>query len=445
MKIFSYGEFSKKLIYPFLMAFSVFLLSNTREIIRKFTLTTLSNGEQLKFTHHPFYMTWLCYFSKLIFVVLVFIQKRKLNNKEKTEGNLEKEKIKLIDPTQSLASTKTEYKEEESIPSFQAITGLPRKAKIKLILLFIGLHLCEGSAITASFAVKEIELTFLELIIRGLLILFTMFFSMKILKYKYSKHHFFGISFIILGIFTYSLCECLNISGKKVTDVRAWISYILIIFLVQIVTALQECIEKYMMDYKYISPYFILSVEGVIGFVVQTLSLIIVSNLVYCQNTNYYCYRNPDNDYRAEDFIYTSKLIFSNFRVVICIIGLIIFYFFFDLFRIKTNQIFSPTHRSIGDTFGSFLYWIANFFLNAFGLFGEGLGSGVAFNLVYIASYLVIIFGVAIFLELVILNCCGLEVNTEFMIKKRAKEEEEFVMQQVTQFTKNDKPVLPSK
>ena len=279
MKVFSFGECSKKLIYPFLMAISVFFLSNTREIIRTFPLGILSNGKTLKFTHHPFYLTWLCYFSKLLFVILFFIQKRKVTNNKKLEDSPEREEITQIDPTQSVDTTKIEKKEEDSTAPFQAITDLPRKEKIKLILLFVALHFCEASAITASLAVKEIELTFLELIIRGLLILFTMFFSMKILKYKYAKHHFFAITFIILGIFIYSLCECLNLSDS--TDdinVRAWISYIICIFIVQIVTALQECVEKYMMDYKYLSPYFILSVEGIVGFIVETIILIIVSN-----------------------------------------------------------------------------------------------------------------------------------------------------------------------
>ena len=441
MKVLSFGECSKKLIYPFLMAISVFLLSNTREIIRTFDLGKLSNGDTLKFTHHTFYLTWLCYFSKLLFVILFFIQKRKVTNNKKLEDSPEKEEITQIDPTQSVDATKIEKKEEDST-SFQAIVDLPRKAKIKLILLFVALHFCEGMAISASLAVKEIELTFLELIIRGLLILFTMFFSMKILKYKYAKHHFLAITFIILGIFIYSLCECLNLSDSTDNiNVRAWISYIICIFIVQILTALQECIEKYMMDYKYLSPYFILSVEGIVGFIVETIILIIVSNVIDCQETNFYCKKNPDINYRAEDFIYTTKLIFTHYQVLLCIIGMIIMYFFFDIFRIKTNQFFSPTHRSIGDTVGSFLFWIVNFFCQVLNWFGMYVKGSAAFNLAYVASYLIIIFGVAIFLELIIFNFCGLNVNTEFMIKKRAKEEEEFLIE-ATKYTQNNKKIL---
>ena len=120
---------------------------------------------------------------------------------------------------------------------------------------------------------------------------------------------------------------------------------------------------------------------------------------------------------------------------------MIIIYFFFDIFRIKTNQIFSPTHRSIGDTVGSFLFWIVNFFFQALNWFGMHVKGSLAFNLAYVASYLIIIFGVAIFLELIILNFCGLNVNTEFMIKKRAKEEEEFLIE-ATKYTQNNKKIL---
>ena len=84
--------------------------------------------------------------------------------------------------------------------------------------------------------------------------------------------------------------------------------------------------------------------------------------------------------------------------MLFCILGSLVSYTFYDIFRIKTNQEYSPTHRSIGDTLGSFFFWIVLVIMKCFNWFDFEFIGSAAFSLIYLVSYLIILIGV-IFIE----------------------------------------------
>lgn len=439
MKVLLIGEFTSKLIYPFLMAISLLVLYFSREVIRTPVLDTLPDNREVKFTHHPFYLTWLCYISKLFVLIPFFIQRKKLNDtpiKKNTSNSIQVDTLNEQTITQ-------ESRRGETGSEIDRIKELPTKGKVKLFFLFFALHLCESSAITAGLAIKEIELPFLDLIIRGCLIYFTTFFSFIILKTKYARHHFLGIILISIGMLIYTIVEYTTLKANnelsKYAQNNGWIFYLIFITFVQICSALQECIEKYMMENKYFSPYFIISCEAVMGFVIETGILITVSTVAYCYADNYYCFMNPKLDYKSENFMNTTKIIFSNPIMLFCILGSLVSYTFYDIFRIKTNQEYSPTHRSIGDTLGSFFFWIVLVIMKCFNWFDFEFIGSAAFSLIYLVSYLIILIGVYVFLEIILLHFCSLDRNTKYMIKKRAEIENQYLLSE-----QEDKKILYS-
>ena len=87
------------------------------------------------------------------------------------------------------------------------------------------------------------------------------------------------------------------------------------------------------------------------------------------------------------------------------LLALFISFFFFNIFRIQTNAQCSPTHRSIADILGYFLYWLIRFI--------EYLDPTDMHDTPYCfyggLAYIVMIIGVHIYLELIILNICGIQ------------------------------------
>ena len=92
-----------------------------------------------------------------------------------------------------------------------------------------------------------------------------------------------------------------------------------------------------------------------------------------------------------------------------------------NTFRMLTNQCYSPTHRAIGDTLSSFLFWIIQLCIESF----REEENSVWINFIKGGTYIMIYFGIFIFLELIIIMRCGMDKNTTDMIINRVDVEEE--------------------
>ena len=91
----------------------------------------------------------------------------------------------------------------------------------------------------------------------------------------------------------------------------------------------------------------------------------------------------------------------------------------FNTFRLLTNQKYSPAHRVIADVFQTFLYWIVGIIVSS----ASGTLHSLDYYLVSGIAYLVVILGVLIYIEMLVIDWCGLGANTRIQIEDRQTEE----------------------
>ena len=255
-----------------------------------------------------------------------------------------------------------------------------------------------------------------------MLIIYTAIVSKWNLKFKFYTHHYVGVFLIIIAFVIYTISDLINhyiIIGEYNLGL-----IIPILILNQISTAIQECTEKYLMDFKFYSPFSLLFFEGLTSFIVISLLFYPLSKL-NCPKTGVFCQiKDEAIVQKVEDFFETLDIIKSNAGIALMAIIYMFSYFFYNLIRIYTNKTFSPCHRSVADLFASFLTWIITTIL----AYKEKLGI-IRFFDVASVSYTLFMYcfstlSVLIFLEMVIISACGMGTGTEVNILRRAKDEE---------------------
>ena len=326
------------------------------------------------------------------FTFFFFLIQKKLNkNKEKNPERLSSSNIRPIETTKKITITK-------------------RKLFLwTLLFSFLGYF-----EFTSSSILKETQFTFFCLSIRGFYIFFSTLISIKKLGYKYYKHHFLAILVIFVGIIIYSGSEVqFNIVSIK-TLYREVYVYIIVVILSQFMVAVEECSEKYLMHLKFVSPFLLLSLEGIIGAIMSGLTFIPFS-LLDCPNKVYFCSNTvPTLKIRKiEPFLSTWGFILRHYEIGLLLLAVFISMISYESFRILLNQRFSPSHRSIADVAGCFVEWII--------LLCGSPKFEVWYYIIGFIGYFIIMFGVMVYLEIIILNFCGLNANTDKEISGRAE------------------------
>ena len=235
-------------------------------------------------------------------------------------------------------------------------------------------------------------------------------FSTLILHYNYYRHHFVGGFIVFIGILIYSIFSFLQ---------KSWTiepNNFLLLGLT-ILSSLLDVIEKYLMDFKYLSPYLIIATEGLIGTIIIPLFFLFINTFI-CTSFISICNVSQEP---VNELINTINGLFIRTEYIIGIILFIIGVFFFNLFGILTTKAYSPTHRSISDTITSLIIWIltSHIFKNYLKTEEEKFDTIIVKSI----SYIVIFFGLLIFLEIIIIDVFDLNRNTTKYINKRIEEE----------------------
>lgn len=252
-------------------------------------------------------------------------------------------------------------------------------------------------------------------------IFFVCFLNNKILHLKFHRHHFLGLLVNSIGIFLnifIGIKLIIRLFGDDVVD-----TLIVILPIINcILLSLQECLEKYMLDYKYVSPYAILSFEGIVGVVFIGI-LTFIADSIPCGNlTELLCagIDGKEGNRHLEDIslIFNQITIFPNF---IYFLVLMLAFYCYDIAKVLTHQHFSPVHRYIGDAFGYMLIWFYLFIVMSIinksdripgiAIFGTTIG----FVLIFIGSF--------IYLEIIVIKACNLDKNTKKEIALRDNDE----------------------
>ena len=169
MALLSINKIQKVMIYPLLMVITHILDKVLIDLINSYVSSKMRNYDDMssyKYIEfiHKLFITYIMFFSESLAIVLYFIQRKR------TFG-----------------------------ASRQKMEMIPGKFKDKFIVFLL---------ITLVFAVDCIStfvqiylsdsvLSFFDMILRGVTLFLATLLSMKILHYKYYRHHWFG--FLIFG------------------------------------------------------------------------------------------------------------------------------------------------------------------------------------------------------------------------------------------------------
>ena len=147
-------------------------------------------------------------------------------------------------------------------------------------------------------------------------------------------------------------------------------------------------------------------------------------NRIPCPKDSSFCDNETDDKtIMIEDCLSTIRLLFSYKEYIIGTILIFIGICGFNIFRMITIQIYSTTHRILTDIIKSFLLWV--FVSLIFHSYFQ-VKEVDTFRIIIIKaiSYLIVFIGLIIFLEIVIINLCGLNKNTIQSIVRRTEIED---------------------
>ena len=404
MPLFQFGLLRRKFKYPLIMC-SFYLLEQFFFLCYIKEVKSPENGDQETFSpiYHPFILVWLRFIVQMFGIIPLLIQS-KLSKSDKIQTIIQ-------------VPENAEGKEGKSQFSW------------RILLILIGLSLSES--ITNAFGIifDNFPYSLFKICSQTLLIIFTSLICVRFLKYEYFKHHNLSIVLIFCASILYSIFDTLENNGSLKANSFIHIGQVLIVLILR---GSQECIEKWLMDKKYLSPYFIMFIEGLSGFIFTTLFIPLYSKIPCHEEKVYYCQGKE-----VEHFLFSMKTILSDSWYVIFLILYMISNYFFMIFKFFTNKSLSPSHRSISDILGLFCIWVLRRTIleEAFKLKeitgsinkGESIKNTpqVAVDIVKFISYLVMIFAMFIFLEILILPFCNFETNTDSEIDSRSFKERE--------------------
>ena len=251
--------------------------------------------------------------------------------------------------------------------------------------------------------------------IRIIQIVFLCFLCKIFLKYSIHRHHIASIIIIGIGM---SLV-CLDTYSNITISSRIIIEAVLYL-LCYLLNAIQDVIEKHIMEKEYISPFGLLFYEGLFGI----LFLFILFCISFCI---------PAYWHEADTIGQCILEIFSFFFVEQPLLILYLFLFIlvsvgYNLFIVLTNYYFSPSHINVSDTLSSIITWILTVITNQ--------STNFTSNWYYVSKifgFILIFLGSLTYNEIIICHIYKLDENTKKQIIERAKKlgEENFSIEDI--------------
>ena len=95
------------------------------------------------------------------------------------------------------------------------------------------------------------------------------------LNMKYYIHHVIGFIILLLGLFGYGLIE----SAQYIKSINTIKTQYFVFLLIYLIISLEGNIEKYLLDYEYVSSHLIVALEGLFGLILSVFATFILINL----------------------------------------------------------------------------------------------------------------------------------------------------------------------
>ena len=380
-KILYFGSLNRKLIFPVLAAFFYFviMIDNDYEL---YLIKYLISKKGVLYGTHIFVESMCMFIAEFTTIVLYVIQNK----------TSKRYSVMITIPKKNEATN--------NALSYVIIAGLI----VLLSLLDFSAFILAKFILFKSPPIKNTFSLLFILIIIGL--------SVLILNTKYYRHHAVGIFIISFGLIIHSITDFSFIKGNHI------IFELFCMLCSDILPAVQDVLEKYLMVTKFVDLFLMLACEGIAGIVLVTISSLLFANKT-CTFENYYDF--CVNEAKIDNIKYALKFIRYHYQYIIYYSVKIISLICYNIFRILTNFHYTPAHFVIYNTMLKVMVFIYNLVKPLFIedqpslSFKEVLGTSIA--------YIIEMFGVAVFLELMIIGIWGINKNIESEIMKREIEE----------------------
>ena len=300
----------------------------------------------------------------------------------------------------SLASSNTEKEKQNN----------KRKSTVSSILMIILFTILDlYPSIFSSMILKEIpynksEETETYFVTSAAMVKMFRFIYFSMLMYFFFRNPLFihqklGIAIIVIGILCILIIgEFLRIWGGT-TNVGYLLLYILVYLVNYFFSSSKAIIAKWLMDFKYFSPYLLLTIIGFIKLIMASISYVIIQ---YGFKGCSYNFCNSFSGFFKKE-IFDDKTIYF----VLLFIGNMLTRIFYML----TINFLSPVYIGIADGIGAMCIWIMFIIIN------DTNHPGLL--ILTIVFFILIIFGGMIYTENLILSFCGLDKDTKESIIQR--------------------------
>ena len=310
--------------------------------------------------------------------------------------------------------TKKQEKKEQFFMSIKLIRNEeddtyyygPKDNKIKIIfLIFIAAFLDIVIFYIDTGALSKLKVLSSSISMRlyGFATIAASFTYVYTLKLPLYKHHKFSLIIIGICLIVIIVTEYFFQKMDTTMDYIKFTFALLFIIASQILVSIQDSIEKYLFEYNYMSPFVVLMYEGLFGFAL----------------TFFFFFTG---DYFHDIIkIYNKKTIVGE---KILLIFLLFLYMILsglkNIFRVVTIKIYSPMESIL-------TYYIINplyfpYYVIKLGDFKDKYKDKI--NGLYLALNTIIAVIISlcgcIYVEFIILYCCGLESGTHYQISERA-------------------------
>ena len=226
--------------------------------------------------------------------------------------------------------------------------------------------------------------------------IFLSLFSYIVLKIKLYIHQYLTIGImIILGI-------SINVINLYDVEDKNRYKNILLVLLIEIIYSLSMVINKFLMEYRFCSPYEISFSQGIFGLIINTILLTIFSHIEMknekYQNIEYMGKKYLDNFYQ-----FTKGI---NIKIILVFIVSMICRLSFNLFSIITVKNYTPSHIALILLIGEITF-----------IFNSEIDWKFFAKIIIL---IILAFSLLVFTEIIELNFCGLQKYTRKNIAERA-------------------------
>ena len=222
-------------------------------------------------------------------------------------------------------------------------------------------------------------------------------FSYLFLKVKLYKHHYLSmVIIIIIGLFYNVLLDVFDKENMK-NNYKFFITFLCS----EILNSLVYFLYKYYMHIKYIISFEIIFYQGIIELIFGIITLIITTSINKVDNFIAFC-----NELNAKEGLLIAALILTNFIS--------------SIFMITIINIFSPFHIFLSTALTDFLSFFSVIYTSK-GLNNKGEKIEAYVIILAILFFIIGLFMILIYIEIIQLDFCGLSNMTIKNIQLRAQ------------------------